>query len=646
MDFSLRIGAQAGAGVMVTGRMAAKCFTRGGYNVVAYPEYPSLVRGGHNVFHIRISDAPVNAPVQLSAIVIALNRDAVFYHKDFLTKNGVILYDAAIDIADSPQQPGMSRNSQKQFREHDQERIAVLDKRTSLDSSAFVLRKDSTAHPIPLKELIEKAGGEENMRNTVALAAALAVVDYPFEMLESVIADEFSRKGEEVIRKNISAAKAGYEYMKEKIKNSASLSPIKLHKLTDKRKLLVGGNEACALGAVKACMKFYAAYPMTPASGILHYLCEKERQFNIVVKQTEDEIAAINYAIGANFAGVRAATGSSGGGFALMTEAIGLAACSETPVVVFLVQRIGPSTGMPTWTEQADIRFALHASQGDFLRVILAPGDVNECFLLSAKAFTLAEKYQLPVIVLSDKLLAESFFSTDGFEESKVKIERGKITENPPLLKPAERYKRYLLTKDGVSPRVFPGTANGMHVASSYEHDETGFSSESFVMRAAQVDKRSRKINALLSELEAPVLYGPKRAQVTLIVWGSQKLPALDALPLLEKQGIKANVIHFSILFPLDEKKVKKILSGCKKTVLIENSPTAQFGGMLKQYAYVDIDSYLLKYDGRPFFQEQIAEQVAKLAKAKFRAGTGKKEIRVCEKEDLEYYNPQRHGLM
>lgn len=603
MKFSCKIGAQAGAGVMVTGRMMAKCFTRGGYNVIGYPEYPSLVRGGHNVVEVLVSDESIYSPTQNCDVVIALNKDAVFYHKDFVNKSGVILYDKDLDI------------------------------------SSFKIPKTIKPLAVPLMKLIQQAGGIPQMKNTVALAASLALIDYPFELLESVITDEFKRKGQEVVKKNIAAARAGYDY----VMSSGVNFPHKLKPISKKRKILIAGNEAVALGAVKGGMKFYSAYPMTPASNILHYLFAHERDFNIVVKQTEDEIAAMNYAIGASFAGVRSMTGTSGGGFALMTEALGMAALAETPVVAALVQRVGPSTGMPTWTEQADLRFALHASQGDFLRVVLAPGDMEECFALGAEAFNLAEKYQLPVLIISDKFLAETVFSVDRFDEGKIKIERGKIVTTLPELPANTRYKRYKLTKDGISPRVFPGTPDGMHVGTSYEHDETGFSSESFTMRTKQVDKRAAKLKSLLKDVLAPKFYGEKKASVTLVCWGSHKLPCLDAIKLLKDQGVKANVLHFSYLFPLDKNKIQKAMKSCKKTILFENNSVGQFAGMLKQYCDVEPDFLMLKYDGRQFFAEQITEQVKKLAKKKFK--DKKKEIRICEKEDLEYYNPQRHGL-
>lgn len=602
MDFVCKIAGQAGAGAMTTGRLLVKCFTRGGYHAIGYPEYPSLIRGGHNTVQVRISDNPIHGPIQTPDLVIALNKDGIFYHMSSMASGGMIIYDQLID------------------------------------TSKFKVREDVKMHPLPLSKLTQEAGGTEQMKNTAALGAALAAVDYPFEIVEGIMHDEFKRKGEEIIKKNVGAAKAGYDYVKKNgITCFKTVKPI-----SDKRSIIITGNEAIALGSIKAGVKFYAAYPMTPASTILHYMIENEKTFNLIVKQTEDEIAAINYAIGASYAGARSMVGTSGGGFALMVEALGMAAISETPIVIALAQRVGPSTGMPTWTEQGDLRFALHASPGDFLRVVLAPGDVQECFFLAAKAHNLAEKYQIPIILMSDKNLSESVYSTEKFEQDKVKIDRGKIAKDLPPLPPMARWKRYELAEDGVSPRVFPGTPNGIHVATSYEHDETGFSSESFVMRTKQVQKRAKKLKMLMHEIPPPSVYGPKDADVTLVGWGSMKLSALDALPLLEKKGVRANFIHFNHVFPLDEETVKKILLEGKKLIMIENNSTAQFAGMIRQYTGVQMDFHLLKYDGRPFFPEQIVEEIEKLQKAGYK---GERDIVIVEKEDLEYFNPQRHGL-
>lgn len=602
MEFVAKVAAQAGAGVMTIGRLMVKCFTRGGYHAIGYPEYPSLIRGGHNTVQIRISDKPVNNPLMTQDLVIALNKDAIFYHMNTMNKGGAIIYDQLIDV------------------------------------SKLNVPKEVKMYALPLSKLTAEVGATEQMKNTAALGAALGLIDYPFEVLEGIIRDELARKGDDIIQKNIKTARAGYDYIKQ---NNYPFEK-KVKPLSNKRSIIITGNEAITLGAIKGGCKFYAAYPMTPASTILHYMIENEKKFELVVKQVEDEIAAINYAIGASFAGARSMVGTSGGGFALMAEALGCAAISETPLVIALAQRIGPSTGMPTWTEQGDLRFVLHASQGDFPRVVLAPGDVNECFFLSAKAHNLAEKYQIPVFIMSDKNLSESVYSTEPFDQSKVKIERGKWETNLPALAPMTRWKRYTLTSDGVSPRVLPGTPNGMHVATSYEHDETGFSSENFHMRVKQVDKRAKKLETLLHEIDPPKVYGPKDAEVTFVVWGSNKLTMLDALPYLEKAGVKANFIHFNHIYPLDEKKVQEIFKSFKKTIVLENNSSAQFAGVLKQYCSIDADFHMLKYDGRSFYPEQITEVLVNLKKKGFK---GDKTIVVVEKDDLEYYNPSKYGL-
>ncbi|MBI5223809.1 2-oxoacid:acceptor oxidoreductase subunit alpha [Candidatus Micrarchaeota archaeon] len=603
MEFICKIAGQAGAGVMTTSRLMVKCFTRGGYNAVGYPEYPSLIRGGHNTVQVRISDKPVNTPLAHQELVIALNKDAVFYHMSTMSSGGAIIYDQMIDI------------------------------------SKFSVRSDVKMYALPLAKLTADAGGTEQMKNTAALGAALGMIDYPFEILEQLMSDELAHKGPEVIKKNVGAARAGYDYVKSNsFPFEKKVKPISV----GKKNIVITGNEAIALGSIKAGCKFYAAYPMTPASTILHAMIDNEKRFKLVVKQTEDEIAAINYAIGASFAGARSMVGTSGGGFALMAEALGFAAIAEVPIVIALAQRSGPSTGMPTWTEQGDLRFALHASQGDFPRVVLAPGDMQECFFLSALSHNLSGKYQVPVIILSDKFLSETVFSTAPFDHSKVKIEAGKIKSNLPALAPMARYKRYALSADGVSDRVLPGEPFGTHVATSYEHDETGFSSESFHMRVHQVQKRAKKLETLKHELPPPLIYGPKDAPISLVCWGSTKLTLIDALPLLENAGIKANIIHFTTVFPLHQADLEKLFKNTKTKIMVEANSSAQFAGVIRECSGIEMDFHFLKYDGRPFYPEQLLEQLQKLKAAGFK---GNKEVIFVEKEDLEYFNPTRHGL-
>lgn len=597
MEFNCRIAGSAGEGVNVIGRTFGKMFTRGGFNVIGYPEYPSLVRGGHNVYHMRVSDREIHAPTLHTDLVIAINKDAVLFHKDAVKKGGGIIHDSAIDVGGMEFPEGVSHYA--------------------LDFSAIV----------------QKAGGLPQMKNVAALGAAMGIVGYPFDMLEESLKQEFGRKGDQVVKQNVDIAKAAYEASSQFKTSLPKIKPV-----SKDRKIFISGNEAVALGAVSAGMKFFSGYPMTPASSVMHYLAEKERDFGIVVKHVEDEISAILYAIGASYAGVRSFTSTSGGGFSLMAESLGLSALSETPVVVYVAQRPGPSTCLPTWTEQGDLRFALHASQGSFLRVLFAPGDMEECFALTALAFNLADRFQLPALVLGDKFNGESNFSVDRFPETR--IDRGKIATNLKPLKPNERFHRYELTKDGVSPRPLPGTPNGIHVATSYEHDESGFSCEDFGMRTAQVDKRAKKLKALLKELPLPGVYGSEDAEVTLVAWGSQKLPARDAIQMLADMGIRANLIHFSCIFPNDWKKVKSLLKTSKKTIIFENNPDGQFAGILKQYASFKPDSLVLKYDGRPFFPEEIAKAVSELKGRKYKAKGGVVHVK---DEDYEYFNPARY---
>lgn len=604
VELTVKIGGQAGQGANVTGRTLGKVFARSGLNVIGYPEYPSLVRGGHNVYEVRVSEEEIRSPVGECNVIIALNKDAVFFHHKHLKEPGAIIYDSSLDLG------------------------------------KFKVNPKVKLYPLPVEELIKKAGADARMKNVVMLGALLALVDYPLEDLDDILEETFGRKGKEVVQANLNSAKLSHDYVKKNLKPEEF--PMTILKGKRSGKMIIGGNEAAGLGAIAGGLKFYAAYPMTPASSLLHYLAKVEREANIAVKHTEDEIAAINYAIGAAYAGVRAMTGTSGGGFALMTETVGMSALAETPLVVYLAQRTGPSTGMPTWTEQADLKFALNASQGDFLRVIFAPGTIEESFYLTAEALNIAEKYQLPVMILTDKFLGESHFSCEPFDSSKIKVERGKIATKLPKLRPMERFERYKITKDGISPRSFPGEPNGIHVATSYVHDETGFSTESFVKRIEMVLKMERKLPLLLKDLPKPKIYGSKEADITLVCWGSQLLPALDAIKQLEKGGIKVNIIHFSVVFPLDEKEINKLFSKCKKTIMVENNSTAQFAGILREHTGFVPDFYLLRFDGRPFFPENIVEEVKKLLISQFK---GEKRIIVKETEDVEYYNTQRFEI-
>lgn len=568
----MKVGGEAGFGIATSGLLLSKALIRGGLSAMDYTEYPSLIRGGHNTFLLRVNDEPVHAPVSSLNVLIALNKATVLLHEHELTDDGAILYDSD---------------------------------EVALDPAKDLRRHDVKLYPVPFEKLAVQAGHAKVMRNTVALGAFMAMTGYPLEILSGVISDVFAGKGKtKAVEANQAAAQAGYEYVQHNFPEQFTyvLKP----KAKPVPQIVVTGSEAIALGAIAAGCKFYAAYPMTPSSPVLHYLAAKQTQTGMIVKHTEDEISAINMALGASFAGCRAMTGTAGGGFALMVESLGLAAITETPLVVMEAQRPGPATGLPTWTEQGDLRFVLHAAQGEFPRVILAPGDVDQAFHLTAEAFNLADRYQLPVFILTDKFLNENHYTTKPFDTKRVTIDRGKMVSDRTLKALKRRFKRYELTADGVSPRTIPGQPNGIFMANSDEHDEFGYSSEDAKMRLGQMDKRFAKLRQLTGDVPSPKLHGPKNADLTLVGWGSTKGSMLEALVHLRHDGVTANFLQVVTIWPFPAKAVAATLTGSARVLLVENNMTAQLGGLIREQTGIDITEKLLKYDGRPIYPEEI----------------------------------------
>ena len=465
-------------------------------------------------------------------------------------------------------------------------------------------RNDVNLYPVPLLKIAQENGGKI-MRNVVAMGATLALADFDLELFNSVLRDNFGKtKGVEVAESNIKALKAGYDYAKQNFANSFRY---RLKKIGKGGRIFMSGNEAISAGAIKAGCKFFAAYPMTPASSILHTMASFEKDYNIVVKHTEDEIAAMNMAIGANFAGVRAMTATSGGGFALMTEAFGLAAQTETPLVVVNAMRPGPATGMATHSGQGDLRFILHAAPDDFPRIVLAPGTVEECYYLTFYAFNLAEKYQLPVVILTDKYLGESFATTEKFGAN-LKIDRGALATKEELeaLTNNGGYHRYKITDSGVSLRSVPGQSGGEHVASSYEHDEEGFEREEEDNKNKMASKRFKKFEMASKRIPQPELAGPDDADLTIVGWGSTKGPILEAMRMLDKEGVKTNYLQIVFVSPFPEKSVESILKRAKEAVIVENNQTAQMASVIRENTGIKIENRILKYDGRPFSPEEL----------------------------------------
>ncbi len=567
-DFSWKIAGVAGDGILNAGLMLAKCAAKGGLWSFASAEYPSLIRGGHNHLDVRISERQLLTHTSKLNLLVALNQESVDKHAKKLTSGGGIIFDGD---------------------------NLKLDQR---------MRKDVNLYPVPLLK-IANGLGNKIFRNVVAMGATLALADFDLELFNSVIRDNFGRKkGSEIAEANIKALKAGYDYVKS---NFADNFKYKLKPAGKGNRLFMSGNEAISAGAIKAGCKFFAAYPMTPASSILHTMAAFEKDYNIVVKHTEDEIAAMNMAIGANFAGVRGMTATSGGGFALMTEAFGLAAQTETPLVVVNAMRPGPATGMATHSGQGDLRFILHAAPDDFPRIVLAPGTTEECYYLTFYAFNLAEKYQLPVVVLTDKYLGESYSTMEKFEAN-LKVDRGLLANDGQLKELSNNggYLRYRITDTGVSLRARPGQAGGEHVASSYEHDEEGYEREEEDNKNKMAAKRFRKLEEAAKEIPDPVLIGPEDAELTIVGWGSTKGPILEAMKLMKKEGAKINYLQIVFVSPFPEKFVEAVLGKSKNIAIVENNQTAQMASVIREHTGIKIENKILKFDGRPFSPEEL----------------------------------------
>lgn len=575
--FALKIGGYAGQGVKAAGLMFAKVATRSGYNIYNYIEYPSLIKGGHNVIQICVSAETVTTLSQNTNFLVAFNQDTINKHATELLPGSGLMFDEA-----------------------DKLDVSKVDKKVGL-------------YRVPLSKLAESSGGQELMGNTVAIGATVALLGGDLEILKNLITDEFKNKGAEVVDADHKAAESGYNYVKNNF--SKSIKNILAPQKNAPPKMIVTGNEAVALGAIAADLQFAAIYPMSPITNILHTLAAYQEKYGYVYKQPEDEISAINMAIGASYAGARAMTATSGGGFCLMTEGLGLAGMTETPMVIVIGMRGGPATGLPTWSEQGDLRFVLHAHQGEFPKIVLAAGDAKEAFELTILAFNLADKYQTPVVVLLDKNICENDQSFPFFDLSSYKIDRGKL-----ITEKQNEYQRFALEKDGVSVRTIPGSGN-YFIANSDEHDLIGYSTEEISDRNAQMEKRMIKLATCAAmDMPEPELFGPKKADLTIVSWGSNKGSILEAIKNYDNAqprtvpqggtGARVNYLHIAWMNPFPAEAVKKILGQSKKIIDIECNFSGQLAGLIKERTGIEIKDTFVKYDGRPFYPEEIKEKI------------------------------------
>ena len=574
--FAIGIGGAAGQGVATPGDIFAKIFSRRGLNLNAYNAYQSIIRGGHTFLTIRAGPDKVTNMGDRIDLFMPLNQDSMDRHLRLLSPGAACLYNA------DTVQPGPAAEGVQ---------LCAL----------------------PVAELADITRNKV-AQNTIAIGAGLHMMGIGFQSLEDVLQEQFKKKGDAVVAENVSVARAGYDYAAAHF----TAFPNPLPK-TENRYAILSGNIAMAMGGAAAGVKFYCAYPMSPSTGVLHWMAAHARKAGIMVRQVEDEIGVVNMAIGAAQAGVRSMCATSGGGFALMSEGLGMSAMMETPVVVINCQRAGPSTGVPTKTEQGDLWQMLGAAFGDYPRVIAAPLDIGDCFKLIPEIFNIADRFQCPGLVLCDLLLSEGRLSVHPKDlDFNPPIDRGElITGNngTPSSAPTNgSYKRYKFTESGVSPRAVPGVPGHVHTVATDEHMEDGvLISDEFtnpIKRREMMEKRMRKVAGIEASVPPPELWGPRDAEVTLIGWGSTKGVIEEACEMLNEQGISANQLQIRWLVPLHGDAILEVLRDSRHTIIVENNYSGQFARYLRSETSFVANGHIRKYDGEPFMPHHIVEGV------------------------------------
>lgn len=573
-DVTIRLGASAGDGIQSAGEILTRMLSMSGQYVCTYNGNQSLIRGGHVWFHLHAGNWRVTSLGFGIDYMLALTQTAFDEHIGKINRGGAIIFDPKV-------------------------------------VKAGAMPDGVTAIELPLTEIALKYDKRPLMKNTVGIGSIAALLGLDRKEIGEVIELQFGSKGKAIVEGNINAALEGYELTSKKFVPTKTLEFD-----YSKKRLFTHADFALAAGAVNAGCRFYAAYPMSPASPILHYMAANAEKMGITVLLAEDEIAAMGATIGAGFTGARAMCGTSGGGFALMQEGFGMAAMNETPLVVVDVMRAGPSTGLPTKTGQGDLNMMLGISQDDFPRVILAPRNPEETFNIMGKAFNVAEKWQVPVIVLLDFGIGDGGYATLENLDFEEPIDRGKIVTE--VEADGTWFKRYELTEDNVSPRALPGTPNGMFVAKTDEHDEYGHDlsdveaglQHAVEKRVKMMKKRMGKLDGIADELSLPEVVGPKDADITLVSWGSSSNPIREALKTLWSEGVKVNSIEFTDIFPLRWNEVAKLLKGARHLVDVEANYTGQMAGLIARETGLVIGDRLLKYDGEPLEPAEVVEKV------------------------------------
>lgn len=587
-EITIRIAGEAGQGIETIGLALSRLFKDAGFHIFAVRDYMSRIRGGNNFLQLRVSGSPLYCPRERCDIAFVLDRGSIALHRPDLSNEGVLVLD------------------RKKFGE-------------TADDPAFF--------DVPFYDIARRSVGADIYINTVALAVIAALIKVSFPMLEKVIAQTFKRKGEGIIKKNLEAARAGYDFTVAGKRGIASFDFSAAGAPSGESRLMMNGHDALALGAIRAGCKFYSGYPMTPSTGILYMMAHYSKKYNIIVEQAEDEIGAVNMVIGASFAGCRSMTATSGGGFALMTEGLSLAAMTETPLVIVVGQRPGPATGFPTRTEQGELDFLMSAGHGEFARVIYTPGTVQQGYAAVIKAFNTAEQYQIPVIIATDQFFADSYLDVERFHQDAPAVKRYSIASDDAAA--VQGYKRYALTPSGISPLAVPGRISGVVYADSDEHNEQGHITEDAQMRKKMVEKRfAKKMRALLKEVEQPQAYAVKDADIVLVGFGSTYGVMKEVCESFEHKRI--GFIHMSQVWPFPSEAMLNLLQGVSRAYTIENNCQGQLARLIRRETGVQVSGSLLKYDGRPFTLDEVTRRLRQF-------------FPVTQVPEGEEKDPQRH---
>jgi len=559
-DLSIVLCGAAGQGVKTVENILVHLLKKSGYHVFATKEYMSRIRGGSNSTEIRVSSERVAAPVDRIDILLPFNEDALWHLQKRMTPETVIIGDRANICKSCPS-----------------------------EATNFI--------DIPYADMASEVGGKLFI-NIIAVGVLVGLLDIDMSLVTAFIRKFFGQKSEDVVSKNIIAIENGYREGQQL--RSSNRIQISLDKPRKRGEILLTGADAVGLGALAGGCNFLSSYPMSPSTGVMIFLSQYASDFGIVVEQAEDEISAINMALGASYAGARAMVTTSGGGFALMTEGVSLAGMIETPVVIHVAQRPGPATGLPTRTEQGDLELVLYAGHGEFPRMIYTPGSLEEAFYLTQRAFNMADKYQVPVFILTDQYTMDTFYNIPAFDISKLSIEKH-------VVKTTKDYRRFALTDNGISPRGIPGFGEGLVGVDSDEHDEESHITEDMELRTKMVDKRLKKLEMLKEDITPPEFLGPKDYRTLLLGWGSTYHPIKEAMSAVAKDDLA--FLHFKQVYPLHPD-TQRFLEKATHTVIIENNATSQFGKLIKLITGFSITDRILKYDGLAFTVEELINRI------------------------------------